>query len=295
MANRRVVDRDEFERTVFDTEVVDAATAQAVARLTHYLERRVGVAAADVAADLEAVTPQTATVAGTAGRGYRRSVIGVAVLAAAVLFAWNVGPLVLAAGAVAGFAVPRLRNWLGKRAATKYEEELSRARGAALQSGHRHVRRHSRRHGRLVRHHGPAGGGRAAGRRDRPGAAAAARRRGDRGRQPVHLAVRGRPPAGESSHRRRQRTAALLHDAVRSCKTDLPAERGSAGAIWLGETWCDDPTGLVEQSRSRPSTGQRAPVVECSATRWANRLRWVLGHAVAGRRAGRRGGLAGPS
>ena len=58
MADRQVVDRDEFERTVFDTEVVDAATAQAVARLTHYLERRVGVAAADVAADLEAVSPR---------------------------------------------------------------------------------------------------------------------------------------------------------------------------------------------------------------------------------------------
>ncbi len=89
-------------------------------------------------------------------------------------------------------------------------ERCAAARGGAVscpwrgaQSGHRHVRRRSRRHGRLVRHHGPAGGGRTAGRRGRPGAAAS-ESCPDLRRQPVHPAVRCRPAAA-ANRRGRQR------------------------------------------------------------------------------------------
>ena len=273
MANRRVVDRDEFERTVFDTEVVDAATAQAVARLTHYLERRVGVAAADVAADLEAVTPQTATVAGTAGRGYRRSVIGVAVLAAAVLFAWNVGPLVLAAGAVAGFAVPRLRNWLGKRAATKYEEELSRARGAARQAVTDTF--DAIRDGIADWFLGAARTAMVQVLGDLTAQALTMR-------EVVTTAKANRKRVEESAGRVDGWTdgvrdpATVLREAMRRCEEDAQS-RGSA--LWLGEAWCDDPTNLRDPS-AVPAAHVRAPGPDVLPALVRGRLPAVLAEAA---------------
>ena len=275
MAARRVVERDEFERIVFDTAAVDTAAEEAVSRLTRYLERRVGVAAADVVADLEAVQPRTATVYGTAGRGYRRTVIGVTLLAAAVLFAWNVGPLVLAVGAVAGLAVPPLRRLLRKRAVKKYERELSRARGAARQAVTETfdaVRDEiadwflTSSRAAMVGHLGELTT-QALVMREVATTAEENRRHVEEAARRVGGWTDGLPDP-----------AAVLIAAMNVCEKEAAS---SGRALWLGEAWCDDRTGLRDTSVSPVRTGRdRTPGPAVLPTLVRGRLPGVLAEAA---------------
>ena len=71
----------------------------------------------------------------------------------------------------------------------------------------------------------------------------------------------------------------LLAAAMRSCEAAAPA--GPFGrSIWLGEDWCDDPTGLVDDP-VRVSVPRARGAAHGVLADLANRLRWVLSHAAA--------------
>ena len=299
MRDRTQIDADEFHRRVFDLATIEKATGALVRELTEYLTAKVGLTADDVLADLRATPPSTVTVDGAAGRrlqwagnvagaglaiasGAARVVAAGALVSAAaasstlgviaVANIWNpVGWTLAIGGIAAGLTGPRIRKWLRRRGARRREEELSRARGAARKTvadtfdGLRDdmvawfvdAARQA-----VVERLGVAVDQALLLRRivataaDRSSALQSA---ADRQRREVR--------SGDSA-------AVLLHAAVRACeeaRRSVPFGR----SVWLGETWCDDPVGLVD--------GPAAPVEHAGRTargplgdQVADRLRRVL-------------------
>ena len=276
MAHRRKVDRDEFERTVFVAEEIDEVAATAVRQLTGYLQKRIGIAAEDVVADLRAVGTQSATVSGTAGRGYRRSAIGVTVLAAAAIVAWGTGGWVLAAGAVAGLAIPPFRRFLRKLAVKRHEKELSRARGEAREAVTRTfdgVRDgiadwflETARNGLLAQLTSSADQALVL----RAVAATAVRN------QDEVLASAGRIQEWVTGD---EDPGGVLRTAMRDCERTAGISGPAGRSLWLGESWCDDPDGLREGGGPDPRS--RRPAGEAIlATLARGRLRPVLTEAA---------------
>ncbi|MGH4009945.1 MAG: GTPase [Pseudonocardiaceae bacterium] len=253
--DRQQINRDEFHRRVFDTAKIERVTADVVEELTAYLQAKVGLAAEDVVADLRAVQPQSATVTGAAGRGYRWAGNGVGVgaavgagavgvaFAAGVANLWNPAGWALMIGSiVAGLAGPPVRRWLRRRGIRRREEEFSRARAASRQAvadTFDTVRdeiiawfEDAARQALTVR-------------------LAAVADQALLLREVAKAAVANREAVSEVADRIRLKIpssndpGAILREAVRACEADEPpAVFGRS--VWLGESWCDDPTGLLD-------------------------------------------------
>ena len=304
MRDRQQIGADEFHRQVFDQAELEQVMTGLVTELTTFLQAKVGLTADDVLADLRAVQPASASVQGAAGRALQvggnvvgagfalaagaAGLVSVAGVASALGIAaaaniWNpVGWTLAIGGIAAGLAGPRIRKWMRRRGTRRREEELSRARGAARKAvtdtfdGMRDemvswfvtAARQA-----LVERIGLVADQALLLRRI--SAAAAANRfvvqtAADRQR----LEIRG----GDTA-------AVLLLTAMRSCEAAAPA--GPFGrSIWLGEAWCDDPTGLVDDPVRIPAPrapgGTRGVLTE----QVADRLRWVLTEAAARPRPG---------
>lgn len=280
MAERRTVDEARFRAEVFDTEQIQTALDGAIAELTDYLSARVGLATGDVQADLQAVLVHGSHVRGTAGRGAQVAAYGtIAVLTVAgVANLWNPAGWGMLAGAgvltVAGLVAPRVRDWLRRRRIDSRNTELARARGAA--------RRAVTTTFDAVRD-------------DATGWLAEAVRQAFTTRLAtvVDDAIRLRLLAGAAmanaaatgvvAGRTRgllgpgDPAAAILQDAMRSREDLLVAPGATRRSLWLGESWCDDPTGLDEAppADATPQPSATSPLT-AHAGRTLDRLSTVL-------------------
>ncbi|MGH3751705.1 MAG: GTPase [Pseudonocardiaceae bacterium] len=255
MLNRQQIDRDEFHRRVFDTAKIERVTADVVEELTAYLQAKVGLAAEDVVADLRAVQPRSVTVAGAAGRGYiwagNGVGAGVAVGAGAVSVAfaagvanvWNpVGWSLMIGSIAAGLAGPPVRRWLRRRGIRRREEEFSRARAAGRQAvadTFDTVRDEiiawfvgAARQALVVRLAAVAD--QALLLREVARAAVANREAVSGVADRIRLQIRSSNDPGT-----------ILREAVRVCEAGEPTA-AFGRSVWLGESWCDDPTGLLD-------------------------------------------------
>lgn len=277
MAERTAVDGTAFQAEVFDTAAIRRVTEEATRKLTAYLESQVGVAAEDVVADLDAVAPHAATVKGKAGRGHRKAAYG-AVLAPVVTTLivanlWNpAGWVLAAAGAVTSLAAAPVSRWLRKRAVKKYEMELSRARAQtrkAVNDTFDEVR------------DGITAWFTVAARTALLGPLSAA----------VDQAVALRGIAGTAlANQERVATTAARVDGWRvgdedpaavlrrAMRTYEGAAESTGRALWLGESWCDDPTGLRDDRGRSARVPRRGESVLARLVR--ERLGAVLAQAV---------------
>lgn len=243
MASRSLVDPDAFQREVFDTDEIERVAVDAVRELTRFLEQRIGLAAEDVVADLKAVQPRTSTVASFAGFGDQAAFVGVSLLTAGVLLCWSpAGWALLAGGVLASLAAAPLQSWLRRRSARKYEAELSRARGAARQAVNDtfdQVRDGiadwfmQAARAALVRHLGASVD------------QASVLRQVAETAQENREWIEGSAARVDGWVRRGDDPAAVLHAAMRTCER---ARRMAGRALWLGESWCDDPSDLDDDS-----------------------------------------------
>src|SRR5689334_12081566 len=260
MAERTAVDATTFQTKVFDTAEIHLVTEEAARQLTTFLEGRVGVAAEDVVADLDAVAPHATTVKGKAGRGHRKAALGAVAAPLLLTFVvaniWNPAGWVLAAtGAVTGLAAAPVSRWLRRRAVKKYEKELSRARAQARKAVNDtfdDVR------------DGIAAWFTVAARTAMLGPLSATvdqavvlRRSAEtalanEGRMSATAArVDGRRAGDEDP-------AAVLRAAMRTCER---ATGESGRALWLGESWCTDPNGLRDDRAGAEWTPHRGEPV----------------------------------
>ncbi|MGW3960048.1 GTPase [Amycolatopsis sp. NPDC005003] len=283
--DRREVDAAEFHRRVFEVAELEQATVRLTAELTEHLAAKVGLAAADVVADLEAVRVTTATVSGRAGRATQNGgdAAGVASVGLGLLFtagaanAWNpVGWSLLAASVATGLAGPPVRKWLRRRGARRREQELSRARGAAraaVAETFDNVQDDMAGwFDDVVRQ---AAVGRLTGLVDQALALRTVQTTaqdnlrvvGETRNQIKRWADEGPAPSG------------VLREAVRLIETAHPADTVRR-SIWLGEQWCDDPTGL-DGAPAPPPTRQTSAGTSPMDQRILDRLPRVLAEACA--------------
>ena len=308
MRHQTQIDATAFHSQVFDLAEIERATSGLVGELTEYLQAKVGLTADDVLADLRTVPPSTVTVDGAAGRNMQwagnaagaglaiASGVAGAVTAGALLGAaasstlgvvaaaniWNpIGWTLAIGGIAAGLTGPRIRKWLHRRGARRREEELSRTRGAARK----------------------AVADTFDGLRDDMvawfvGAArrAVVERLGvvvDQAlllRRIIVTAADHQSTLQSVAERQRLQVrsgdsaAVLLGNAVRVCEGAAQAVPFGR-SLWLGETWCDDPAGLIGSSAApveRPARTGGGPLGD----QVADRLRRVLAEAAARPRPG---------
>lgn len=255
MEDRRTIGEDEFREHVFDADAIRSVLDEVVAEMSEYLRAKVGLAAGDVEADLRAVLTHGARVRGTAGRGMKVASYGtIATLTVAgLLNLWNpVGWGMLAAGAAmgltvaAGLAAPGLRTWLRRRGVGQRNAELARARGAARRAVSETfdtVRDEASawladtvRRGLTSRLTAVVDD--AIDLRNIARAAEACARSAEAAADRIGRLAGPVGPADSA--------ASILQDAMR-IREDADVPPGSTRrSLWLGEQWCDDPTGLDE-------------------------------------------------
>lgn len=256
MRDREQIDRDEFHRRVFDTAKIERVTADVVEELTAYLQAKVGLAAEDVVADLQAVQPRSATVAGAAGRGYSWAGNGVSAGAAVgagalrvvalrvgVVNMWNpVGWSLMIGSIVTGLAAPPVGRWLRRRGIRRREEEFSRARAAGRQAV---ADTFDTVRDELIAWFMDAA------RQALTLRLAAVADQALLLREAAQAAVANREAVSAVADRIRLQIhssndpGAILREAVRACEADEPPA-AFGQSVWLGESWCDDPTGLLD-------------------------------------------------
>jgi predicted GTPase len=299
MRDRTQVDNEEFHRRVFDQAELEQVMLGLVADLTAFLHDKVGLVAEDVLADLRAVRPTSASVDGAAGQtlqvggyavglslalvGGAAGVVGAAGFASALGVAaaaniWNpIGWTIALGGITASLAGPHIRKWMRQRGTRRREEELSRARGAARKAvadTFASMRDEmvtwfvAAARQAMVERIGVVADQTLLLRRV-SATAAANRHLLQTAADQQRLEIR----SGESA-------SVLLAAAMRSCEAAAPA--GPFGrSIWLGEDWCDDPTGLVDDPVRVSVPRARGAAHGVLADQVADHLRWVLSHAAA--------------
>lgn len=263
-AARREVDDKEFRRSVTDPAVTEVERiAEALeAEVRSFLEQRLALVADDVQADLKAALAPYGGARGSAGRDARRLGIGLEVgsalttigtgayVAVALANSWNPIGWTLGAVAVGG----AIAGWFGRRKRKAAEHQREAARSSARASARKAVNdTFEELEAELTRQFGAVFSAAAVGRLSEEVEQAIAVRRliaaADTGEDALSDALEAVPPSRSSAH--------VLADVARDVqRRTFPGDAAADRLLWLGESWCTDPTGLEETGV--PATVRRA-------------------------------------